>query len=181
MKTYWGSGSIVPRIFHVVTIWRWVVSLKPQPFYPQLKSPWYPLDRRMSGPQSRSGRGGEEKNFLWLKCFSMSSHPHLLYVLCISFFLIFFWEYSHINSVFLLIDRTECIKKIYFLRLVIEFKLQILKIFVLMQLSFRFNWRSPLEEFLCGSRGYVAASWNHRDNRLGFIMKTRTKANSVLQ
>jgi hypothetical protein len=25
-------------------------------------SPWYPLDRRLGGPQSRSGRGGEEKN-----------------------------------------------------------------------------------------------------------------------
>jgi hypothetical protein len=26
------------------------------------KSPWYPVDRRLGGPQSRSGRGGEEKN-----------------------------------------------------------------------------------------------------------------------
>jgi hypothetical protein len=25
-------------------------------------TPWYPLDRRLSGPQSRSGRRGEEKN-----------------------------------------------------------------------------------------------------------------------
>jgi hypothetical protein len=25
------------------------------------KNPWYPLDRRLDGPQSRSGRGGEEK------------------------------------------------------------------------------------------------------------------------
>jgi hypothetical protein len=29
---------------------------------PHGKSPWYPLDRRLGGPQSRSGRGGEEKN-----------------------------------------------------------------------------------------------------------------------
>jgi hypothetical protein len=29
---------------------------------PQGKSPWYPLDRRLGGPQSRSGRGGLEKN-----------------------------------------------------------------------------------------------------------------------
>jgi hypothetical protein len=29
---------------------------------PQGKSPSYPLDRRLGGPQSRSGRGGEEKN-----------------------------------------------------------------------------------------------------------------------
>jgi hypothetical protein len=29
---------------------------------PQRKSPWYPLDRRLGGPQNRSERGGEEKN-----------------------------------------------------------------------------------------------------------------------
>jgi hypothetical protein len=29
---------------------------------PPRKEPWYPLDRRLGGPQSRSGRGGEEKN-----------------------------------------------------------------------------------------------------------------------
>jgi hypothetical protein len=34
----------------------------PQPSYPQGKRPWYPLDRRLVGPQSRSERGGEEKN-----------------------------------------------------------------------------------------------------------------------
>jgi hypothetical protein len=27
------------------------------------KSPWYPLDRRLCEPQSRSGRSGEEKNY----------------------------------------------------------------------------------------------------------------------
>jgi hypothetical protein len=29
---------------------------------PPRKSPWYPLDRRLRGPQSRSGRCEEEKN-----------------------------------------------------------------------------------------------------------------------
>jgi hypothetical protein len=29
---------------------------------PQEKRPWYPLDRRLGGHQSRSGRGGEQKN-----------------------------------------------------------------------------------------------------------------------
>jgi hypothetical protein len=33
-----------------------------RPLYPQGKSPWYPLDRSLGGIQSRSGRGGEEKN-----------------------------------------------------------------------------------------------------------------------
>jgi hypothetical protein len=28
----------------------------------QGKSPWYPLNSRLGGPQSRSGCGGEEKN-----------------------------------------------------------------------------------------------------------------------
>jgi len=30
--------------------------------HPQGKSPWYPLDRRLGGPQSRSESGGEGKN-----------------------------------------------------------------------------------------------------------------------
>jgi hypothetical protein len=62
MKTYWGSGSIAPRILDLGAGWRWVLNFTPQPFYPQGKSPWYPLDRRLAGPQRRSGRGGEEKN-----------------------------------------------------------------------------------------------------------------------
>jgi hypothetical protein len=33
-----------------------------RPLYPQGKSLWYPLDRRLGGPQRRSGCGGEEKN-----------------------------------------------------------------------------------------------------------------------
>jgi hypothetical protein len=32
------------------------------PLYPQGKSPWYSLDRRLGGPQSQSGHGGKEKN-----------------------------------------------------------------------------------------------------------------------
>jgi hypothetical protein len=66
MKAYWGSGGIAPRI-DLGTRWRRVVSFTPRPLYPQGKSPWYPLDRRLSGPQNRSGRGGEEKNALWRK------------------------------------------------------------------------------------------------------------------
>jgi hypothetical protein len=49
-------------LFDPGTRWRWVVRFTPRPLYPQGKSPWYTLDRRLSGPQSRSGRGGEEKN-----------------------------------------------------------------------------------------------------------------------
>jgi len=34
----------------------------PQPLYPKGKNHWYPLDRRLCGPQNWSGHGGEEKN-----------------------------------------------------------------------------------------------------------------------
>jgi hypothetical protein len=37
--------------------------LRVRPLYPQGKTLWYPLDRRLGGPQSRFGRGGEEKYF----------------------------------------------------------------------------------------------------------------------
>jgi hypothetical protein len=40
----------------------WWYSFTPRPFYPQGKSSWYRLDRRLGGPQSRSRHGGEEKN-----------------------------------------------------------------------------------------------------------------------
>jgi hypothetical protein len=62
MKTYTGSGGIAPRILDLGTRWRGMVSFTPRPLYPQGKNSRYPLDRRLSGPQSRSGRGGEEKN-----------------------------------------------------------------------------------------------------------------------
>jgi len=32
-------------------------------FYPPGKNPWYPLDRRLDGPQSQSGHGKEKKLF----------------------------------------------------------------------------------------------------------------------
>jgi len=35
----------------------------PDRFTPRKRAPGTPLDRRMGGPQSQSGRGGEEKNF----------------------------------------------------------------------------------------------------------------------
>jgi hypothetical protein len=53
MKAYWGSVCIAPRIIELDTRWRWVVSSTPRPLYPQGKSPWYPLDRRLGGPQRR--------------------------------------------------------------------------------------------------------------------------------
>jgi hypothetical protein len=62
MKTYRRSGCIAPCNLDLGTRWRWVVSFTPRPLYPQGKSPWYPLDGRLGGPQSRSRYGDEEKN-----------------------------------------------------------------------------------------------------------------------
>jgi hypothetical protein len=39
-----------------------MVSFTPRLLYPEGKSPLYGLDRRLGGPQSRSGHGVEEKN-----------------------------------------------------------------------------------------------------------------------
>jgi hypothetical protein len=65
----WVRG-IGPRILDLGTRWRWVFSFTPRPLYPQGKSPWYPLYRRLGGRQRQTGRGGEEKNFqplAWLE------------------------------------------------------------------------------------------------------------------
>jgi hypothetical protein len=39
-----------------------VISFTPRPLYPQEESPWYPQDRRLGRPQSRSGSGGEKNS-----------------------------------------------------------------------------------------------------------------------
>jgi hypothetical protein len=59
MKAYW-IGGIATRILELGTRLRWIVSFTFRSLYPQGKSPCYPLDRRLRGPQSRSASGGEE-------------------------------------------------------------------------------------------------------------------------
>jgi hypothetical protein len=58
----WGSGCIDPRILNFGTSLRWVVSSMPRLLYSREKSPLYPLDRRLVGPQNRSEWRGKEKN-----------------------------------------------------------------------------------------------------------------------
>jgi hypothetical protein len=62
MKVYCGSEGITPCILDIGTRWKSVVSFSPLPLYPEGKSCRYPLDRRLGGPLSPSGYGGEEKN-----------------------------------------------------------------------------------------------------------------------
>jgi hypothetical protein len=59
-RRFVGSGGIAQRILDLSTSWRWIFMHRP--LYPQGKSSCYPLDRRLGGPQSWSGRGGEERN-----------------------------------------------------------------------------------------------------------------------
>jgi hypothetical protein len=44
-------------------MYRSTFSWPPRPLWPQEKSSRYPLDRRLGGPQNRSGQRGEEKIF----------------------------------------------------------------------------------------------------------------------
>jgi hypothetical protein len=56
MKTYWRSRDTAIRILIFGTRWGWVASLTPRLLYLRC-----PLDRRLGGPQSQSGRGGGEE------------------------------------------------------------------------------------------------------------------------
>jgi hypothetical protein len=59
----WVSGVIAPRILNLGTRWKWVmVNFMPQALYLCGKSPRYLMYRRLGGPLSRSGGGGEDKN-----------------------------------------------------------------------------------------------------------------------
>jgi len=48
MKTYWGSGIIVPRILDLGTRWRWVLNFTHWPIYHRGKNPLYALDWRLT-------------------------------------------------------------------------------------------------------------------------------------
>jgi len=51
MKAY-GTVKVWLQVF--LTIWRWMLSFILRPLYSRGRSPWYPLDRRLGGPQRRS-------------------------------------------------------------------------------------------------------------------------------
>jgi hypothetical protein len=55
------STCIEPNFLDLGTSWRWVVSFTPQPLCHQGKSPLYPLDWRLGGPQNRFEKRGEGK------------------------------------------------------------------------------------------------------------------------
>jgi hypothetical protein len=71
----WGSGSIAPPFLTAAL--HGVVSFTHLPLYRRGKSPRYPFDRRLGGPQSRSGRCGGVKNVIPLPGFEPGyvGHP----------------------------------------------------------------------------------------------------------
>jgi hypothetical protein len=60
MKVH-GGGDVQSQIFLTSALVGGVISFTPRPLYPRRKSLRYPLDMRLGGPQSRSGRRAEEK------------------------------------------------------------------------------------------------------------------------
>jgi hypothetical protein len=63
-ENVWGNGGIAPPFpTSALDGGEWP-SFTPRPLYPRGKSPRYPLDRRLGGPQSRSGCCGVERNLL---------------------------------------------------------------------------------------------------------------------
>jgi hypothetical protein len=63
MKAYWVSGDIALRILTSALEGGERSASRPGLFTPRKRTPWYPLDKRLGGPQSQSGGGGEEENF----------------------------------------------------------------------------------------------------------------------
>jgi hypothetical protein len=55
MKTN-GGVQVYSTIFYLRTRWKWVISFTLLPLYPRGNSLRYPLDMRLGGHQSRSGR-----------------------------------------------------------------------------------------------------------------------------
>jgi hypothetical protein len=51
-------------IIDFCTTWRRVVGFRPRRLYSRGNVPRYPFDKRLVGPQRRSGLCGEQKNFL---------------------------------------------------------------------------------------------------------------------
>jgi hypothetical protein len=58
MKAYWVSGGIAPRILTSALDGGELSASYPGRFISRERASWYPLDRRLGGPQNRSGRSG---------------------------------------------------------------------------------------------------------------------------
>jgi hypothetical protein len=66
MKAYWGSVGVNPLILWPRNLIEVSGQLHAPAALPQGKSPLYRLDRRLGGPQSRSGRSGSREKFIYI-------------------------------------------------------------------------------------------------------------------
>jgi hypothetical protein len=62
MKTYWGVEVHLHAFLTLTLDGGERPASRPGRFTPRERAPWYPLDRRLGGPQSQSGHDVEEKN-----------------------------------------------------------------------------------------------------------------------
>lgn len=65
MKAYMGNRGLIPLIFNPSAKWPWLVNSTSYRFIP-MKGRRHPLNRRLGGPQAKSGRFRKEKNLLLL-------------------------------------------------------------------------------------------------------------------
>jgi hypothetical protein len=70
----WRYRSTIPDLG---TRWMWIVSFTPRPLYLRRKSPRYPLDRRLGGHHTWSGRCRIEKYLLPLPGIKLRPVQHL--------------------------------------------------------------------------------------------------------
>jgi hypothetical protein len=78
-----GEEVLLLLIHDLGTRWGWVVSITPRPcFYSRGKDPRYPLDRRLGGPQSRSGLEAQNWNCLCYCSNSNNARSIPLYYSC---------------------------------------------------------------------------------------------------
>jgi hypothetical protein len=77
LEDIWGSGTVAPPFLtSALDGGEWSAS-RPCRFTPGERAPWYPLDRRLVGPQSCSGRCGEKTNLELLGIESRLSSPYI--------------------------------------------------------------------------------------------------------
>jgi hypothetical protein len=86
-----GEWRYSSTILDLRTRWRLSGQLHARPLYPWGKRPRYQLDRRLGGPQSRSGRCGEDK-ILLLK------QPHSLRPVWSSYICMFVYDFTCFGS-----------------------------------------------------------------------------------
>jgi hypothetical protein len=61
----------------------------PAALYPRGKNPRYPLDRRLGGPQSRSGRRLFVQLFIYILCITIIIHQYFIHVISINYIFVY--------------------------------------------------------------------------------------------